>query len=451
MKKYILLLLLTILMTTGCKDYLDVKPEKNLVVPRSLEDLARLTDNILILNYWYPALGLWASDELLTDDAGWAGLSSTVEKNTYIWDYSKGLETISEWTASYENVFYANVILEELNRLEVPSANKQDLYNKVRGRALFFRAQAFFNLTSLFTLPYEQSNSDRQLGIVLKRSSNIDKQPPRASLQNTYNQIIKDLQDAISLLPEEETLPNRPDKNAVHGLLSRIYLQIGEYESALTHISKINEVPLELMDYNLLDSTESYTIPFPNSEILFQARATNYSFRGNNLVYVNPQLIELYEKDDLRKSIFFTKNEYEEYNFRGSYLGGRNIFGGISLNEIYLTRSECLIRIGEVEEGLSFLNQLLEYRYKKGTFQPITGLSQEEALNRVLEERRKELVFRHNRWLDLRRLNRDEDSETTISRSLNGKTYQLLPHSNGYVFPIPVDEIQLTKIEQNPL
>jgi hypothetical protein len=96
------------------------------------------------------------------------------------------------------------------------------------------------------------------------------------------------------------------------------------------------------------------------------------------------------------------------------------------------------------------LNILLLNRWKAGSFEPFTASTIEEALDKILAERRKELPFNANlRWQDLRRLNKDPNRAITLKRELDGRTYILPPNDNRYVFPIPPDEIKLSGIEQN--
>ncbi|WP_236979884.1 RagB/SusD family nutrient uptake outer membrane protein [Membranihabitans maritimus] len=450
MKKYILLLLLTILFTTSCTDYLKEKPEKSLVVPKTMEDLDRLTNNIQVFNISQPGVGILTSDDLMTTDEGWSGLSSYVERNAYIWDYSKGLENVGEWIIDFRRVYYANIVLEELELHHIDKKGTM-IYNMIRGRALFYRAMAYFNLVSLFAQPYEQEKAGQILGLPLRDTPNIDKQYARSSLEDTYQFILEDLETAVDLLPDVASWKSQPSQSVAQALLSRVYLQMGNFTKALEWVEKVAWDNYELLDFNSLDSLERYPIQYPNKEIMYYGVAANYRFQDNELIFIRPELIDQYSKFDLRRSLFFTENEDGYFNYRGSYLGEDDIFGGISLNELYLIRSECLVRKESVEEGLSYLNELLEKRYRNGSYKPYSGLSKEEALDRVLEERRKELVFRITRWLDLRRLNREPGHEVTIIRMVNDQTYQLLPHSNGYVFPIPVDEINLTGIQQNPL
>ena len=95
------------------------------------------------------------------------------------------------------------------------------------------------------------------------------------------------------------------------------------------------------------------------------------------------------------------------------------------------------------------LNALLTSRFKQGTFQPYNATNPQDALQLILEERRKELVCRGLRFTDLRRLNK-EGAGIMLSRVVNSKTYQLAPNDLRYTLPIPNDAIEGSLIVQNP-
>lgn len=99
---------------------------------------------------------------------------------------------------------------------------------------------------------------------------------------------------------------------------------------------------------------------------------------------------------------------------------------------------------------MDVLNSLLTERYKAGSFTPLIASDAANALQMILQERRKELLFRGIRWPDLRRLNLDPSTAKTLYRIIEGKTYELQPNSPNYVFPIEERVIQFSGIEQNP-
>jgi hypothetical protein len=126
------------------------------------------------------------------------------------------------------------------------------------------------------------------------------------------------------------------------------------------------------------------------------------------------------------------------------------MFSGIANDEVYLNRAEARVRNGNVNGALEDINALLVKRWRTGTFTPIIETNAAALLNIILAERRKELLFRGNRWTDLRRLNKDVNLSKTLSRALNGIEYTLPPNDERYVYPIPFQEISISGIVQNP-
>src|SRR5690606_17953343 len=118
-----------------------------------------------------------------------------------------------------------------------------------------------------------------------------------------------------------------------------------------------------------------------------------------------------YNIDDLRKQIFYLPNIDGSFSFRGSYFGGIGWlpYCGIAVDEMFLIRAECSARAGMIDSAMSDLNKLLITRWKSvsgvTTYINMTASSSHEALQFILGERKKELIFRGTRWSDLRRLN----------------------------------------------
>ena len=139
-------------------------------------------------------------------------------------------------------------------------------------------------------------------------------------------------------------------------------------------------------------------------------------------------------------NVFFVRNANGTYNGKRRYTLGSFPFTGIATPEIYLIKAECMARRSLVAESMIWLDRLLSTRYRTGTYTPKSALNAEDALGKVLVERRKELVLRGLRWYDLRRFN-TEGRGITISRVLNGNTYTLPPGDPRYTFPIPLAEV----------
>lgn len=447
---YILVLLtLLVAVCISCdKEWLDEKSDKSLVVPATLKDFEKLLDNSSeVMNNRYPILGELGADDYYLDDATWSA-SYAATRNSYIWakDIFEG-QTEYDWNYPYKRVFYANTVLEGLAKITVTSQN-QTQYNALKGRALFFRAHAFYSIAELFAPVYNKLTADGELGIPLRLKADMNEKSERSTLEQTYQQILSDLKDAALLLPQTDSYKTRPVKAAALGLMARVYLSMSDYENAFAMANEALKLNTTLLDYNTLDLF-GYNpfLPF-NEEMVFYAQLSYNEALYPGYFNVDSALIDLYQPDDLRLKAFFLRRSNGTYSYMGSY-SPQYLFGGIANDELLLIRAECYARKGEVNLAMDDLNYLLKNRIERQSFVPLSAQSKEEALAAVLKERRKELVYRGLRWTDLRRLNLEPDKTVTLRRKVAGVSYELPPNDKRYVYPIPEDVLKSSGMSQN--
>jgi tetratricopeptide (TPR) repeat protein len=444
-----LLLLCWGIISCNKKEFLDEKPNSNVVVPTTLEDFQQLLDNEATLSLT-PVLGELSADNFYIMPNYWQVLTKK-EKNAYIWaaDIYEGEGKVADWNTPYEQVLYANVVLDGLKNVSITASNQQE-WNNMKGAALFIRAYAFYNLAQVFALPYKAETATTDLGIPLKLTPNVDEVVKRATLEETYTQILTDLLEAKDLLPDAITVYlNRPNKPAANALLARVYLSMRNYEQAGAFADKCLKLYNALIDYNTKDITSSRPFERTNAETMYQSRfgETNV-VKGINNCIVDTLLYSQYAVNDLRRSLFFTVNAIGKINFKNSYNASNFGFTGLATDEMYLTRAECSARAGDVNNAMNDLNTLLKHRWRTGTFIPYTTLTANEALDTILIERRKEMPLRGVRWTDIRRLNLEKPT-ITPTRILNNQSYTLPANSSRYALPIPPDAILMGHYVQN--
>ena len=368
-------------------------------------------------------------------------------KNGYVWakEIWEGSTSI-DWNNRYQQVFYANYVLEGLGKTN--RADNPGDYDRLKGAALFYRAHAFYQLAQEFCAPYDKSASNNGYGLPLRLTSDLNVHVGRVTVKETYERVVTDLLEAFNLLSENDPYKTRPVKAAACTLLSRVYLTMQDYDKALTYAETALGANYKLIDFNKLKTSAAYPMERFNSEVIFHSQMTQYTPLSSSRLIMDSTLFRSYAGNDLRKAAWF-KSSSGNYTFKGSYCGSLQIFNGLAVDECYLTKAECLARNGSVTEAINTLNKLLITRYKTGNFTPFSVTDQQEALAIILKERRKELLFRGVRWTDLRRLNLDATTATTIYRKLNGTVYKLEPNSPNYILPIADDVIQLSNIPQN--
>ncbi|UZD23923.1 RagB/SusD family nutrient uptake outer membrane protein [Algoriphagus halophytocola] len=434
MKNY--LMIGSLLLFAACDTFLDVKPNKAIDTPDSLESVEALLDNASTMNY-NSTLSVVLGDEFYADETAISSME-LLEQNFYLWTPRplQPDELVFDWRDRYNQIQIANVCLESLQGL--PDGLKK---NELTGTALFFRAHAYFSLSTLFLEGPNLENTGLELKIPIRKSTSMVLKPELATRQAIRDLIREDLDQAVGLLPTNPSYLSRPSKQAAYALMARVFLDWEDYETAKDAAGKVIEMGGELMDFNELDPSNTYPIPSFNSEIIWLARigGTSY-FNSQSGFQMSPELLGLYSEEDLRASMFYVTRSSGFINFRGSYLSGRPVFGGLSLNEAYLIYAESLVRTGELEEGEKMLSYLLERRMVPG-WEGIEFSNETDALGIILKERRKELPFRGLRWSDLRRINKDDRFQTILVREFEGTHYQLTPESEKYVLPVPAREL----------
>lgn len=447
-----IIILLILMISPGCKKYLDERPSKNFRTISSLKDAQALLDNYSSLNQ--SDIG---ATEVSTDDYYLSKENyDQIEENyrrMYTWekDYLFVPE-FNDWGNAYKNVYLANSALEVMPKLERNSGNEVQ-WDSVKGQALFFRAWFLLQAAITWAPAYNEATAKTDLGLPLRLNTNFNEPSVRASLAHTYQQIVDDLKAAIKILPVKQAALTRPSKEAALTLLARTSLYMGNYEDAAIYASDALKLSNKMLDFNTLDPTDEYPIKPYNPEVIFESYFYMPAIIANFYAYIKPDLYESYDINDLRKIIFFKPNG-NAFSFYGSYEGSLLLFSGISRNELYLIRAEAYARTNKVVQAMEDLHTLLINRWKK---EPLNGTSlyinqdissSKIALDLVIIERRKELLMRGLRWADIKRLNK-EGANINLERILNGTTLQLTAGDPRFDLPIPEDIIMQTGIPQN--
>jgi hypothetical protein len=458
------LLLLSLLGLAGpaCnkQEFLDKKPSTNLLVPTTLTDFQALLDNVKVFSL-VPVLGEASADNYYVSYTAWQAMV-TREHSAYVWgaDIYGGQAGQLDWNIPYQQVFYANVVLEGLKAMK-KSPDSMATWNALEGAALFLRANAFYNLAQLFAPVFDEGTANNDLGIPIPTSSAIDTLSARSSVRATYDQILSDLHQAEGYLPGGlvgKTL-NRPVRICAQALLARVYLSMRNYPLARALADSALQVDSTLMDYDTLNLSLAFPVSLYNPETLYQASflgapsSTPYFSvisAGYPTTWIDTSLLRSYDISDLRLQVFYrTRNNGVTYYLKGGYTGTLYPFGGLAVDELFLIRAEGAARAGNAGAAIADINSLLKKRWKAGTFGGYTVASSADALDTVLLERRKELAFRGLRWTDLRRLNKEGANLTLRRILLNGTTTildTLAPNDINYTFPIPPDVISLNKL-----
>jgi len=191
-----------------------------------------------------------------------------------------------------------------------------------------------------------------------------------------------------------------------------------------------------------------------NREVLLYRYAPSMS----RYAYASQEFVSIFSDEDLRKELFilkdvgFSKGDLNDgivkKYFRAEKIGLGNTTG-FSYPELLLMRAEAYVRNNQDANALADLNTLREYRYKTGT-PVLSGLTGDDLLNEILNERRRELPTpSYKRFIDLKRFAAYDEgkpwAKTTVTKHLMTYTAvqegepPLAPVQSGTSFSAPVD------------
>lgn len=492
----------------SCDAYLDQKPSKTTsLVPTTLEHLETLLNNY---NSFYEEgnrTAVYSSDdyglykEIYQAKSNAYGMAG-VEFATWDIDYLPDDTREGFWSGEYEKIFIANMILDYLPKVSGDAGRKK----VIEAEAHLIKAYSYWILANTYCLPYTEANKS-ELGLVLKNSISFEEQTIRTTLEATYQAIESELTEAFELQQPLEMVNNkyrswRGSKPAVEAFAARYYLFRNNYGEALIHAENALEAHNQLVDYNTeMRYSEQKVEVTINIGLPDQKKVEiNYPYTHDNQVdmtdmlewkefyyfrmlyneswwYVpSYDLLDLYDKKyDLRYKYHIVENySYDRgltapaYEFPGYVFFYKDrIPSGPTVAEMLLIKAECQARSGFYAEAMNTVNMLREKRMSHEAPENVMKLSassKEEAVRKILEERRRELPF-SMRWFDLRRFNNNEDPSDDVvvtrefypysSSSILGnepvKTYTLEKNSRRFAAPIHNTEIEssLGQIQQN--
>lgn len=457
-----ILAICVVVMLTGCNDYLDIKP-KGEKIPTTVSDYETLLnyESVQKVSDTYPA---YLTDDVFLPDVaeGTAtpGLNSVDQSIRNLYLFKKEVFGDAQddgfWFASYNRIYYYNTVID--NIMNADGSDEQQKLS-IRAEALISRALEYLYLVNGYAKYYDVRTAESDPGVPLILDEDISKKNlVRASVKDVYAQIQSDLQTALPNLPmQAKGNAFRASKAAGYGVLAKMYLYMGNYAKALkaaNAVLEMNNSLLDLKKYAVVKAQSSIgrtNVPqdIDNPENIY-IKFAPYVYGLSSKVFGSDELISLFSEDDMRLQVYFTKN------FRNiptdKYVWAPYLRANLAVSspEIYLIAAECEAREGSVERAMSLINKLRDNRIKNNT--DIVATDRNDALQKVLEERRRELAMSGMvRYIDLKRLNQDSQSAKTVTHVTSEGTFTLEPNSPLYVLPIPAKVMRFNKnsMQQN--
>ncbi|MGO4293935.1 RagB/SusD family nutrient uptake outer membrane protein [Chitinophaga sp. RAB17] len=440
MKQYIIATIVTSFLFASCKlvNVTDVSPVNQLEDANAITSVEKaqsalygtygiLNGTGLAFNYYMPAA---ASLMGLTMDPAQDGFDFA-ENNVHTSNY--WLESM--YTGGYKMINMSNHIITKTTALSGSDPRKK----RIIGEAKFLRAMSNFYLLRLFGEFYDTTSA---YGLVLRVDPVKDAEAlPRSGVRATYDQINKDLDEAI-LETNEFSSTFYASKIAARALKSKVLL----YQQRYAEAAAMAKLVTTSSQRNLEDTFKTIFSKKirDTKEVIFQTpydAGTNinnkcYAF---NTWFVPSAYYIAFMKGDQRDSMAIRVTGTRVRN--GKFMAGQ-VDGApsnsdteyfIRLAELYLVQAEAIVRSGgSLDEARAALNKVR----KRALMPDVTINDKAGLLNAIREEKIHELGAESGEeWYDLvRYANKGELDIKTFKPDFMGK--------QRYILPIPLKSIQ---------
>ena len=459
--KYSFLFMLIVCATalSSCKkDYLTQVPPTSLTPASALASETDLSTALLgaysgLRNVEHQGRTAPVLGDLMADNAYQSALNSNryTNFNNYLFTINDG-NVAGLWNSAYNTILRCNNII---NSSLATSVN----VNQYKGEAFAIRALCYFNLVRYFSKPFTEDPSGFGVPIVTK--FDITLFPGRSKISEVYALINADLAQAFTLMTIFRN-SSQFSKYSARALQAKVYLTIGDKINAKTAaLDVINNGGFTAL--TAANHSVYWTNPLPRTdrlETLFEVSsdATNnngfdvlpniYSQSGYGDLICADDLFASFITADVRRSLYTSGirggipavfvNKFP--NTFGTEISDTKV---LRLSDIYLIAAEASLP-GNEADALLYANFVTSRRNAA----PITSVGS-ALFEDIITERRKELAFEGDRYLDLNRLKRAVVRSTNFpaaARTINYADFRRL-------LPIPQGELdanQNIRGQQNP-
>lgn len=443
--------LLLVFITSSCSNFLDVEPQNDVSDENTIYDESSAS-TALRGTYRQLASSGYYGENFVTLAYFPSGdikcLTTGVILNLVNWDFRADNANLNSfWNAAYNTINRANHVIQKTPL--VTDANFTEAERKlVIGEATFIRALAYFDLARTFG----------GVQIYLEPTADLNSRMsiPRASLVETFNQVLTDLEAAENLLSEK---PNRirATKHTVWALRARLHLYEEKWDLAEFYATKLIEMSTT---YKLLYPFADW---FTNNVIGSQESIFELQYSAQNTSAIRSQMQHPTEGGTYR----YAPNDNFVSLLNDPTKGGsrKSLIGSVTQNnttlwfgnlyyrlqatdpayvfriaEMYLIRGEARAQQNNYLGSQTDLNVIR----RRADLTEVSTWEKQELLDAIDQERRYEFAFEAHRWFDLTRTGR----HLTLIPLLD-PNIKVEEHEN--LFPIPAVQLDLDKaLKQNP-
>lgn len=444
----------------SCEDYLEVDAPDHKIVSEAVFNNDETAQSAMqgIYHYLFQAAYSGGYENSVTVLAGLSAdeLECIRDNNLTLLEFEKNEilpsnnRNFSLWSSAYNIIYMCNSLLEGI---ENSGSLSDSVRSSLEGEAKFVRAFSYFYLVNLYG----------DVPLILTTDYRSNARAERIDEGEIYDQIQLDLTDATTLLESQYRDGDRSRANlfAAVALNARVNLYLENWQEAenlsnqVLNGDNLYELSEDLSKTFLANSNEAIWQVSPmggggvftntNEGLVFLFHPF---FPSMTKIRLTEDLVNSFQEADRRFQNWIGFNEKTSSYFSFKYKDNSSM-GNITeysmvlrFAEQYLIRAEARAMQNNLTGAIADINKIRNRAGLPLISETNPGMSKDQVLELILEERRKELFTEWgHRWLDLKRTGK-------ASEVLSDNPFW---ENTDVFYPIPEEELQKnSNLAQNP-
>lgn len=347
------------------------------------------------------------------------------------------------WAAAYAIIYRVNAALEGITESKGVS---ESFRSRTAGELRTVRAFCYFNLLNLYG----------GVPMITGTDFNMNARVPRSTVEEVYQFIIDEMEEAVDqLLPEYPSEGRaRPNLHTAKALLAKAYLYTEDWQKSAALSGEVIDAGVYSLETDL-----NNVFVKGSAEAIWQypTEAAEYYQTNDGYLFIpypeeiprfeiTEELYHAFEADDQRKINWIGQSDVDGtvYNFPYKYKNMDSYSSDIiedymmlRLAEQYLIRAEARAELDQYDDALDDLNIIRE----RAGLEDVSFTDKEALLTAIMHERQVELFCEWgNRWFDLKR----RGIADAVLGSKSGW------QSTDALYPIPLNELRTNPfLDQN--
>lgn len=348
----------------------------------------------------------------------------------------------SRYQAIYKYINYMNVVISKMDDASGDATYKAQYVAEAR----IIRAYFHWLAACIYAKQYDEATAAQEGGIAYVDNTNVAEEKTKLSLAETYERILEDCSDeVIAQLPRKNTNVERADQALGNAVRAKVLMQMKRYAEALPYAQASLQINNTIEDRSTIVETMSWEqSQSDENNLLYVGPGMRVS---PTFITITPETYSLFEEGDYVVNYDLMGGWNAMYGEIYSGVPGSALyFGwstmgnpwGIVSDHMYYVAAECLIRTGQIMEGLRMIDRVRAKRVEN--YEPFAqgNPTEQEAMAMMQKAKWIECIASYENFFDCKRWNTEANYRRTITRDMGEYgTYSIAPDSKIWVLPFP--------------